>query len=307
MEEQTAKKEKKEKSMSTVKVNPLRKERIYVRFVPHENGSAGSNKQHVMYGARADGAVDSFCVPMLRSTGKYKNVLTNDEKDFLEEALGLDYNALSVYKTENNYWDDYRVRIVAKEGLYLDLSDPEDYIKYKVLLANTDQIAPSVQERIDHPKQTYMYEMVQEREETMLENAKMDATMASYKEFGKIEEDIDTLRVLIELLDGRPYAANNGLAFFRSRANILIQNDAKKFLSQITDPLLHAKVLIRRGNELGVILKRGDYYYLKSDGSPLCDSGENPTLSIAAQYLNLPAHSDIKFILESELGKSKKK
>ena len=307
MEEQTAKKEKKEKSMSTVKVNPLRKERIYVRFVPHENGSAGSNKQHVMYGARADGAVDSFCVPMLRSTGKYKNVLTNDEKDFLEEALGLDYNALSVYKTENNYWDDYRVRIVAKEGLYLDLSDPEDYIKYKVLLANTDQIAPSVQERIDRPKQTYMYEMVQEREETMLENAKMDATMASYKEFGKIEEDIDTLRVLIELLDGRPYAANNGLAFFRSRANILIQNDAKKFLSQITDPLLHAKVLIRRGNELGVILKRGDYYYLKSDGSPLCDSGENPTLSIAAQYLNLPAHSDIKFILESELGKSKKK
>lgn len=307
MEEQTAKKEKKEKSMSTVKVNPLRKERIYVRFVPHENGSAGSNKQHVMYGARADGAVDSFCVPMLRSTGKYKNVLTNDEKDFLEEALGLDYNALSVYKTENNYWDDYRVRIVAKEGLYLDLSDPEDYIKYKVLLANTDQIAPSVQERIDRPKQTYMYEMVQEREETMLENAKMDATMASYKEFGKIEEDIDTLRVLIELLDGRPYAANNGLAFFRSRANILIQNDAKKFLSQITDPLLHAKVLIRRGNELGVILKRGDYYYLKSDGSPLCDSGENPTLSIAAQYLNLPAHSDIKFILESEVGKSKKK
>lgn len=307
MEEQTAKKEKKEKSMSTVRVNPLRKERIYVRFVPHENGSAGSNKQHVMYGARADGAVDSFCVPMLRSTGKYKNVLTNDEKDFLEEALGLDYNALSVYKTENNYWDDYRVRIVAKEGLYLDLSDPEDYIKYKVLLANTDQIAPSVQERIDRPKQTYMYEMVQEREETMLENAKMDATMASYKEFGKIEEDIDTLRVLIELLDGRPYAANNGLAFFRSRANILIQNDAKKFLSQITDPLLHAKVLIRRGNELGVILKRGDYYYLKSDGSPLCDNGENPTLTIAAQYLNLPAHSDIKFILESELGKSKKK
>jgi len=247
-----------------------------------------------------------FVVPILRSTGKYKNVLTDAEKDFLEEALGLDYNALSVYKKENNFWDDYKVRIDnAKEGLHLNLADPEDYIKYKVLLANSDLIAPSVQDRIDRPKNTYQFELVRENEEDTIETAKMDAKMQSYKEFMKIENDLDTMRVLVELLDARPYSPNEKAVFLKSRISSLIESDPKKFLSQITDPLLHAKVLIRRGTEIGILSKRGDHYYLKSDNSPLCDMGEDPTLSIAAKYLNLPSHQDIKFILESEVGKNR--
>lgn len=303
--EKKAEVKKKNEEMSNVKVNPLRNEKVFVRFVPHEGGYAGNNKGHVMYGGRADGAVDKLCVPMLRSTGAYKNVLTNDEKDFLEEALGLDYNALSVYKKENNYWDNYYVRITTKDGLWLDLSDPEDYIKYKVLLANTELVAPSVQERIERPKVTYLYEIVRPSEETSLENAKMDATMASYKEFGKIENDIDTMRVLCELLDSRPYAANTKADFLRSRINTLIQANPKVFLNNITDPMLHTKVILRRATELGKVSMRGDYYYLASDGSPLCDNGENPTLSIAARYLNSPAHQDIKFLLENEVEKHK--
>lgn len=300
MERKTAKNK---DEMSEVKVNPLRNERIYVRFVPKDNGLP---KNHVCSGGKVDGASDSFVVPVLRSTNQYKNILTNSEKDYLEEVLGLDYNALSVYKKENNYWDNYRVVIEnAKEGIHLDLSDPEDYIKYKVLLANSDIIAPSVQERIDRPKATYRYEMVRENDEDLLENAKMDAKMQSYREFGKIENDLDTMRVLVEILDARPYAPNEKAVFLKSRISSLIDADPKKFLAQITDPLLHAKVLIRRGTEVGVLSKRGDYYYLKSDNSPLCDAGEDPTLSVAARYLNLPSHQDIKFILESEVGKNK--
>lgn len=243
-------------------------------------------------------------MPILRSTGSYKNVLTNDEKEFLENALGLDYNALSVYKKEGNYWDNYRV-VLSKEGLHLNLSDPEDYIKYKVLLANTEIVAPSVQERLDRPKATYQFEIVRESEETTLENAKMDATMESYREFGKIENDLDTMRVLVELLDARPYAINTKSEFLKARINTLIQTDAKTFLRAVKDPLLHTKVVIRRSQELGKIVKRGDYYYLAADGSPLCDNNENPTLSIAARFLNLPAHQDIKFILESEIDKNR--
>lgn len=305
MEEQTAKTRKKEQTVTEVKTNPLRNEKIFVRFVPK---NTGLDKRHAMWGGRADGAFDIFCVPVLRSTGNYKNILTNDEKEFLEEALGLDFNALSVYKKENNYWDNYKVRIPSvKEGLHLNLADPEDYIKYKVLLANSDIIAPSVKERMERPKQTYRYEMVREGEETSMESAKMDATMQSYKEFGKIDGDLDTMRVLAEILDSRPYAANSPAEFLRTRINSLIQADPRGFLNQITDPLLHTKVLIRRGTELGTLIKRGDYYYLKADNSPLCDAGEDPTLSVAARYLNQPSHQDIKFILEDVAGKNRKK
>lgn len=290
--------------MSAVRTNPLRNERVFVRFVPHEGGYVGSNKAHVAYGGKVDGTFTSLCVPVLRSTGNYKNILTNDEKEYLENVLGLDNNALSVYKKEDNYWDNYRVSLT-KEGLHLDLSDPEDYIKYAVLRANSDIVAPSVQERIERPKATYQFEIVREEEESTLENSKMDAKMASYKEFGKIEDDMDTMRVLVELLDSRPYAQNTKREFLRSRISQLIDKDSKLFLSYITDPLLHTKVVIRRACELGKIVKRGDYYYLAADGSPLCDGGENPTLSIAAKYLNLPAHQDVKFLLESEVDKNR--
>lgn len=295
---------KKEKEMKDVVVNPLRKEEIQVRFVPRKMGGPMDRKGHVLEGGLADGATITLCVPLLRSTGKYKNVLTNDEKEYLENALGLDYNALSVYKAENNYWDNYYVRLT-KEGLRLRLDDPEDYIKYKVLLANNDIVAPSVEELQERPKYTYRFVLVRNVEETKLENAKMDATMASYKEFGKIDSDFDTMRVLVELMDGRPYDINTKAEFFRSRINQLIQKDARAFLRQIQDPLLHTKVILRRSVELGKVSKRGDFYYLKSDNTPLCEMNEEPTLSVAARYLNLPAHSDIKFLLESEVDKNR--
>ncbi len=302
MERKTAKN--KQEEMEETKVNPLRNEKIYVRWVPKEDKLP---KNHVLSGGKADGAYVQFVVPTLRSTGKYKNVLTNAEKDFLEEALGLEYGALSVYKAENNFWDDFKVRIEnAKEGLHLNLNNPEDYIKYKVLLANSDQVAPSVKDRIERYKTTYQFEIVSEGEEDSMETAKMDATMQSFREFGKIENDADTMRVLVELLDSRPYSPNEKAVFLKSRISQIIQADPKKFLRQVTDPLLHAKVLLRRGVELGILAKRGDYYYLKSDNSPLCDPGEDPTLSVAAKYLNLPSHQDIKFIIESEMGKAKK-
>lgn len=302
MEEKTAKKTK--ETASGEMVNPLINERVYVRFIPHKDN--GLPKDHVLSGAKADGAYDRFVVPVL-SNGRFKNVLTNNEKEYLEKALGLDDNALSIYKTENNYWDNYSVTIQnAKEGMFLDLSNPEDYIRYKVLLANSDFIAPSVQERIDRPKATYRYELVRTVEENSLASAKVDARKQSYKEFDKIDGDFDTMRVLVELMDGRPYGTNTSMEFFRNRIDSLIQKDPKMFLREVTDPQLHAKVLIRRGTEVGALVKRGDYYFLK-DNTPLCESGENPTLSIAARYINLPTHQDVKFLLEAEVSKKKGK
>lgn len=292
------------KTVEKVKVNPLHKEKLYIRFVPQKmSGVADNDKRHPIWGALADGATITLCAPMLR-TGKYKNVLTNDEKEAIEQAMLLDDNALSIYKTTDNFWDNFKVSLT-KEGLHLDLSDPEDYLRYAVIRANDDIVAPSIEERQDRPKQTYRFEIVREKEETNLENAKMDATMASYEKFSKIKEDYDKLRILVELLDGRPYDTNNDINFFRSRVNLLIQADPKRFLNEITDALFPAKVLIRRGTELGKLTKRGDYYYLKADNTPLCESGENPTLSVAARYINLPAHQDVKFILESEVNKAR--
>lgn len=280
-------------------ISCLRNERIIVRHVPKEGGLV-TNPKHILYGGMAENAVRYFTVPILESSGAYKNVLTDDEKAFLEEVMGLEYNALSVYKKENNYWSNYQVRLT-KQDNFLDLSVPDDYIKYKVLKANSNFIADSLETLQDKPKATYQFVMIREGEEESNESEKLSATMRCYMEYGKIKDDKDTLKCIIELIDGRPIAANSKIELLQGKINNLIQADSKLFLKIITDPLLSTKVLINKAIEAGIISKRGDQYYLTSSNSPLCGNNEDPTFNVAARYLNLPKNQELKLSIEAKI------
>ena len=299
----------KETKQATVKstaatVNCLRNERVIIRHIPKESGMV-TNPKHILFGGMAENAVRTFVVPRL-SSGMFVNILTDSEKAFLEEVMGLEYNALSIYKKVDNFWDDSnengisRVRLT-KQDNYLNLADPEDYIRYKILLANKDYIAPSLKALQDSPKATYQFVIISEGDETKSAKDNMSATMKCYKEFGKIENDINTLRVIVETIDGRPTAPTVKLEFLQGRINALIQADSKIFLRVITDPMLSTKVLIKRAIEAGLISNRGNYLYLKSDNTPLCEVNEEPTLNIAAKFLNAPKNQEIKFALEAKL------
>lgn len=286
-------------------VSCLRNERIIVRHVPKLTGMWGNNPKHVLSGGMAEGVVRTFVVPRL-SSGMFVNVLTDKEKAFLEEIMGLEYNALSIYKKVDNFWDDSnenginKVRLT-KQDNYFNLSDPEDYIRYKILLANKDYIASSLQALQDTPKATYQFVIISEGEETKVAKNNMSTTMMCYKEFGKIEDDIDTLRVIVETIDGRPTSQTVKLEFLQTKVNSLIQADSKIFLKVITDPMLPTKVFIKKSIEAGLISNRGGFLYLRSDNTPLCEANEEPTLNTAAKYLNSPKHQEIKFSLEAKL------
>ena len=281
--------------------NCLKNERILVRFVPKEDSNI-TNPKHILYGGMAEGAIKYYTVPVLASTGTYKNILTDDEKAFLESYMGLEYNALSVYNKTNNFWANFTVRLT-KHDNYLDLSDPNDYIKYKVLLANTDFIADSLKTLNDHPKATYQFVMIKEGESEKREEEKMSVTMKCYKEYGKIEEDNDTLRCIIELIDNRPIAKNTKSEFLKSRINSLIQADPKLFYNIITDEYLNNKVLIKTATEEGVIKRRNNLYYFED--TPLCPDGTESTLSVAAEYIGLGKNQDLKLRIEALLNKAK--
>lgn len=286
-------------------VNCLRKEVITVRYLPKASGIWGNNPKHVLAGGMAENATRTFVVPKL-SSGSYVNVLTDNEKAYLENILDLEPNALSIYKKKDNFWSDSNTEGVNKVRLYkhdnyLDLSIPEDYIKYKILLANKDYIAPSLKAWEDAPKMTYQYVIISEGAETEAAKNNMSITMRCYKEFGKIEDDIDTLRTVIELIEGRPTSATSKKEFLQTKANECIQNNSKLFLSIVTDPLLSTKVLIKKAIEGGLISNRGGFLYLRSDNTPLCEHNEEPTLNSAAKFLNSPKHQELKFALEAKL------
>lgn len=292
---------KKEKEL----VNCLRNEKVIIKFVPKETAMVHS-PNHVLYGGMAETATRSFVVPRLSSTGHFKNPLTNDEKNFLEYALGLEPNALSIYRQNNNFWDDSNPNGIGrvtlrKHGNILDLSIPVDYIKYKILLLNKDQIASSLEELENRPKATYQFVIISENSETKSNLSRMEATSQCYMEFGAVKDDKDTLRTIIEQIEKRPTSPHVKLDYLQSQINNYIQKDPRGFLKVITDNLLPAKVLIRRGQEAGLISWRNNLYYLRQDNSPLCEMGEESTLTNAARYISSPKHQELKFMLEAKL------
>lgn len=298
-----AKEDKKSINEEKPLVNCLKNEQIIIRYLPRQSRMV-TNPKHVLFGGMAEGSTRTFVVPML-SSGRYVNVLSNAEKDFLENYMGLEPNALSIYRKNNNFWDDSNEAGISKVTLrkqdnFLDLSNPNDYIKYKILLANKDFIAPSMKELEDFPKATYQFVIIAEGEETKTAKKNMTILMQCYTLYGKIEDDVDALRVVIETLTGVTVHKNTKKDFLQTKINDLIQSNSKMFLKVASDPLLPTKVLIRKSIEAGTIVKRGNQYYIKEGSIPMCDAGE-PTLNVASQWLNLPKNQTIKFSLEANL------
>ena len=283
--------------------NCLRNERIIVRFVNNPNAMV-QQKGHVLSGGMAENAERTFVVPILASTGQYVNVLTNKEKDCLERMMGLEPNALSIYKKKDNFWSDANPQgigrvVLRKQDNYLDLSNPSDYIKYKILLANKDYIASSMHELEDRPKATYQFVIISENAEAQMNLSRVDAMKRCWMEYGKIENDNDVLRVIIEILEGRPVAPQVKLDYLQGKISDYIQKDARRFLGIIQDDLLPTKVLIKRSIEAGLITRRNDLYYYQ--GSPMCEMNEDSTFNNAAKWLASIRRKEVKYSLEAQI------
>lgn len=284
-------------------VNCLRNERIIIRFLPKQNDRI-TNPKHVLFGGMAEDATRSYVVPKLES-GKYVNVLTDDEKDYLEEIMGLEKNALSIYNKKDNFWNETNPNGISrvtlrKQDNYLDLSNPEDYIRYKILLANKDTIAPSLKAYEDFPKVTYQYVIISEGEETSSAKNGMNTVMQCYTLYGKFEDNTDVLRTIIEIMTGKRLSSTTKKEFMQVQINELIQRNSKMFLKIANDPLLKTKALIKKAVDSGVIALRGNQYYIREGNIPMCEGGE-PTLNVAAQWLNLPKMQEMKFSIEAKL------
>ena len=285
-------------------INCLRNEKVIGRFISRAKGMI-TDPRHILFGGMASGSKMRITTPLLRSGG-FADVLTKDEKKFLEYKLGLEPNALSVHNRNNNFWSDAneqgigRVELIKGDNPF-DLSNPIDYIKYKILLANKDQIAPSMQALQDKPKATYKFVIINEGDTAKAANTRVTLKARAYMEFGKIQDNADILRTIIETIDGRPTSKNSKIEFLQEKVGKLIQADARLFVRVATDPLLSTKVLIKKAIEGGLISNRGGMLYLKSDGTPLCEDNEEPTMSIAAKYLSMPKHQELMFALQAKL------
>lgn len=147
--------------------NPLLKKKVKISLL--SNITSALYKHNPDMGTLTVGGAKSFTVPRDKS-GFLVNPLTKEEQEFFENLLGIDLN---VYKVEGNFWTSKEARVILRKvsskntsaDLILDLSNPYDYLKYKVALVNP-RVANSWAERDSGGK---LYEFVIIDEEAKFE------------------------------------------------------------------------------------------------------------------------------------------
>ena len=282
--------------------NPLKNETVIVRYIP--NGKF-PNPKHVFHGGLAQNGVFSYCVPSLEN-GTLKNPLSKSEKAWFEQALGLEKNALSVYKQgKENFWSTANPKGIGsvelkKQDNYFDLSNPTDWLKLRILQMHSEEIAMSYKDIQDNPATDYRFVVVHDASEAEVKKNKQYYTKESWKLLGKIEDNKWAMKFIIERLEGRPLSSNTKLDILSTRCGDLIEANATKFYAIITDEFFETKVMMNRCVEEGYLSRRNGYYYTK-EGEPLCGPNQNSSEDVAAKYLNLPKNQDLLFLLQEKL------
>ena len=290
--------------------NCLVNERVILRKLPKRTNLV-QDSNHVMGDGMHDNAFYIYSVPKLQKSNVFVNVLTDTEKDYLEYVMGLPKNALSVYRQpkEENFWSNSNPNGLSKITLrkrdnIFDMSKPTDYIAVKILMANKDKICPSMEEWAARPKETYEFVIIREGQESKLSKNNTDATIQAVMKLGKIADDKDILKLVVESMMGKKYTDATSLDWLQTQALDLIKNtpkNARMFLSIMDDESLDNKVLIRKCISKGIIADRGGFLYIKDGNIPMCGDGEEPTLKMAAKWLSKPSNQERLFKLQAQL------
>ena len=293
----------------------LRNETVILRKLPKRTNMV-QDSNHIMGDGMHENAFHIYCVPKLQKSNTFVNVLTNEEKAYLEYVMGLPENALSIYKMpkEENYWSNANPNGLSKVTLHkrdniFNLSKPTDYIAVKILLANKDKICPSMEEWEARPKETYEFVVIREGQESKLAQSNTDATIQAVMKLGKIADDKDVLKLVVETMMGKKYGDTTSVDWLQKQALDMIKNtpkNARLFLNIINDDELDNKVLIRKCIAKGIVADRGGFLYIKDGNTPMCGDGEEPTINNAAKWLGKPKNQEMLFSLQAKLKDKKK-
>ncbi len=269
---------------------------VTVKYIKRKKGMASNvNEDHVISGGMLGGSVKKFQAPLLKN-GSIANVLTNEEKEYIEGITGLN---LSVY---GDFWTTHFVSLYKDDNRF-DLSNPVDYISYKILSFLKDDIAPSWAER--NVKQTYQFVITSSEEELTEKKVGFDNKKEAFKLYGKIEDDKDKLIGILNLLTNQPISKETSLKWLQTKVEEYLDSKPEAFVSLLKDKSLDTKLLISTAVEKGVIIKNSNKYST-SDGLDLCENGQSPSFDNAVSYLDNVKHQEVRSLIEAKILGNKK-
>lgn len=267
--------------------NPLSKGRVIARFILKRRGIV-DDKKNPYYANRAPKSKDLFVLPM-RSNGTYTSVLSKEEEEFYEKALGLNKGDLNVNKTENNYWDSNAKNSCAsvtlgKDDTYFDKSDPKDMIRLAILRAYPDIIASSPAEKDERPRETYRWVLIDESAQYSDGESMTEKLMECNKILTKYYQDKWVLKYIVDKVKKVPSSPRTALSALQSTMGEIMTTKLKDTHKVMSDKQLLVKANMAKARAFSIInIRSGLMLY---NNSPLAFPGFEATEQNAADFLS---------------------
>ena len=230
---------------------------------------------------------ERLTVQAMKGTGVLNTGLTEEDERRLEGKMNMSPGTLSRYNKD--YWTMFRID-VPKEGTVLDLSFPEDELKYLVLKAH-QRVANSEMERFDSPFAEYV--MTSQEQEAKVENKKSKLKRKAYKVFSNMSttEMKDVLKVM-----GKRAGADASVDFVESQLDKIVTDDPQNFLTTVEDPTFAMRAFIDDCLSSRVLVKSGTKYQLPGGDTV------GYTLEQTIEYLQNPDNQEVYLDLKGKMS-----
>lgn len=240
-----------------------------------------------------DGAIryskcfERLTVQAAKGTGVLNTGLSEDDEVRLEAKMHMAPGTLSKYNRD--YWADFRID-VPKDGKILNISNPEDEVKYLVLKAH-QRVANSEMERFDTPFAEYV--MTSDEQEAKVENQKSKLKRKAYKVFSNMSttEMRDVLKVM-----GKRAGDDASVDFVESHLDKIVTETPQDFLTTVEDPTFKMRAFIDDCLSARVLVKSGTKYVLP--GGDVVGY----TLEQAIEYLQNPDNQEVYLDLKGKMS-----
>lgn len=230
---------------------------------------------------------ERLTVQAMKGTGVLNTGLTEDDERRLENKMNMSPGTLSRYNKD--YWTMFRVD-VPKDGVTLNLSFPEDELKYLVLKAH-QRVANSEMERFDSPFAEYV--MTSQEQEAKVENKKSKLKRKAYKVFSNMNttEMKDVLKVM-----GKRAGDDASVDFVESQLDKIVTDNPENFLSTVEDPTFKMRAFIDDCISSRVLVKNGTKYQLPGGDTV------GFTLEQTIEYLQNPDNQEVYLDLKGKMS-----
>ena len=287
-----AKKIANKETVSETVITPVRKESV----IDTTKVTLKPIKKHGWLPDDHDGAIryskcfERLTVQAAKGTGVLNTGLSEDDEVRLEAKMHMAPGTLSKYNRD--YWADFRID-VPKDGKILNISNPEDEVKYLVLKAH-QRVANSEMERFDTPFAEYV--MTSDEQEAKVENQKSKLKRKAYKVFSGMSttEMKDVLKVM-----GKRVGDDASVDFVESQLDKIVTDDPQNFLTTVEDPTFAMRAFIDDCISSRVLVKNGTKYQLP--GGDVVGY----TLEQTIEYLQNPDNQEVYLDLKGKMSISK--